>query len=378
MFGLATWHDYHYYYGHVMWDIETFSVPPLTLTQPDAAQALLEYRFLALDGARRNAQCFGRRGLQFPWESAPATGQEAAPSPGKAAWHEDHVSLDVALAFLRFSHATGDENFLRDKAWPVVEGVADWIVSRCHRTRKGYAIRRSMGIAERKTETDNDAFTNLSARIVLRHAVALARQLGRTPGMGWEEVGEKLLLPLREGLLVPHDGYRANEEKGATPGPLMSIFPLGERLAPSVERKTLRYFLRRAGDYVGSPMLSSLYGVWAARSGDRRLALALLEEGYGRFIHGRFCQTLEYRPDRFPEQPVAGPFFANMGGFLMSLLFGFPSVEVGAGDPASWTKQPALLPQGWSAIEVERLWLKGRPARLYARHGKVCELTFLD
>ena len=27
IFGLATWHDYHYYYGHVMWDIETFVVP---------------------------------------------------------------------------------------------------------------------------------------------------------------------------------------------------------------------------------------------------------------------------------------------------------------------------------------------------------------
>jgi hypothetical protein len=36
MFGLATWHDYHYYFGHVMWDIETF-VPPLVssnLTRP--------------------------------------------------------------------------------------------------------------------------------------------------------------------------------------------------------------------------------------------------------------------------------------------------------------------------------------------------------
>ena len=29
IFGLATWKDYHYYYGHVMWDIETFCVPPL-------------------------------------------------------------------------------------------------------------------------------------------------------------------------------------------------------------------------------------------------------------------------------------------------------------------------------------------------------------
>ena len=44
IFGLATWHDYHYYYGHVMWDIETFAVPVLSLLQPDAAESILDYR----------------------------------------------------------------------------------------------------------------------------------------------------------------------------------------------------------------------------------------------------------------------------------------------------------------------------------------------
>ena len=29
LFGLAYWPNYHYYHGHVMWDIETFTVPPL-------------------------------------------------------------------------------------------------------------------------------------------------------------------------------------------------------------------------------------------------------------------------------------------------------------------------------------------------------------
>ena len=82
---------------------------------------------------------------------AHAAAQEAAPSPGTAAWHEDHVSLDVALAFAQYAHATGDGNFLRDKAWPVLSGVADWIASRAHRGRRGWEIRRSMGIAERKT-----------------------------------------------------------------------------------------------------------------------------------------------------------------------------------------------------------------------------------
>ena len=55
MFGLATWHDYHYYFGHVMWDIETFCVPPLIFLQPGAAKGILEYRVRNLAPARNNA-----------------------------------------------------------------------------------------------------------------------------------------------------------------------------------------------------------------------------------------------------------------------------------------------------------------------------------
>ena len=67
IFGLATWHDYHYYYGHVMWDIEAFAVPVLTVLQPEAAASILDYRFRTLEAARNNARLMGRRGLQFAW-----------------------------------------------------------------------------------------------------------------------------------------------------------------------------------------------------------------------------------------------------------------------------------------------------------------------
>ena len=43
MFGLSYWPDYHYYRGHVMWDIEAFALPPLLLTDPDAARSLLDF-----------------------------------------------------------------------------------------------------------------------------------------------------------------------------------------------------------------------------------------------------------------------------------------------------------------------------------------------
>ena len=118
IFGLATWHDYHYYYGHVMWDIETFVVPILSLLQPHVAESMLDYRTRSIGGAALNARLHGRRGLQFPWESAPSSGQEAAPMPGSASWHEDHVSLDVARAFAFHADVTGDLEYLREAAWP--------------------------------------------------------------------------------------------------------------------------------------------------------------------------------------------------------------------------------------------------------------------
>jgi hypothetical protein len=35
-----------------------------------------------------------------------------------------------------------------------------------------------------------------------------------------------------------------------------------------------------------------------------------------------------------------------------------------------------VLPSGWRRIEVERAWVRGRPARLVAEHGK--ERAVLD
>jgi hypothetical protein len=213
----------------------------------------------------------------------------------------------------------------------------------------------------------------LSARRVLDCALEAAALLNRPEGSQWREVAGHLKLPMRDGMLVSHDGFRANEEKAATPSPLMGIFPLN-MLEGSVAAATLDYYLGRAQDYIGSPMLSALYGVWAARTGNRRLALKLLEDGYGRFVTGRFLQTLEYRPDKFPEQPQAGPFFAKMGGFLLSLLLGFPRIEIGGGPWKEWPQQKLTLPLGWQSIEVERLWLHGRPVRLIAEQGRRAEL----
>jgi protein-glucosylgalactosylhydroxylysine glucosidase len=374
IFGLATWRDYHYYYGHVMWDIEAFAAPVLTFVQPQAAASLLDYRFRNLDRARDNAKMMGRLGAQFPWESS-ASGEEAAPLPGTAAWHEDHGSLDVARAFALFADVTGQAEFRREKAWPVLSAVAEWIVSRVHRTEAGYEIRSSMGIAERKMPADNAAFTNMAAVVVLKDAIRCGERLGRHIDPAWRDIADGMVVPKRGHIIVSHDAYRKTEEKGATPDPLMGLWPFGFELTSQEEQATLAFYLEQADDYLGSPMLSALYGAWGARTGDRALSLQLLEDGYAKFETGRFSQIMEYRPDRFPEQPKAGPFFANMGGFLSSLLLGFPRLEPAENTADGWARADVVLPEGWEAIEVDRIWIHGRAMKLAARHGERARLT---
>ncbi|MEA2676432.1 MAG: hypothetical protein QOJ81_573 [Chloroflexota bacterium] len=371
MYGLAQWIDYHYYYGHVMWDIEFFCVPSLLFSQPEAAHSLLEYRTQTLRAARSNAKLMGRRGLQFPWESGPSNGEESAPGNGRAAWYEDHVSLDVAWAFSQYAHATGDERFLRDSAAPVLYGIADWIASRVTRVRSGFAFEQTMGIAERQQPSINDAFTVMGAMTVLDEAIATAERLGSQVPSSWRQVRAGLRLPrhTRTGAILSSDGFRPSQEKGATPGPLAGIFPLGHELDGSVEQATLDYYLRLAPQYIGSPMLSPLYGVWAAWAGDRALARELLQRGYADMVGGLFEQTLEYSPAHDPDQTRSGPFFANMGGFLTSLTLGFTGIRIGPAEPETWPSRPVTLPTGWRAIEIERAWIRGEPRRIVARHG---------
>jgi len=377
IFGLAAWRDYSYYFGHVMWDIDAFCVPPLILSQPDAARALLDFRSRGLAAAASNARLSGRQGLQFPWEAAPLSGQEATPGGGSGAAHEDHGSLHVARAFSLFADATGDEAFLREKAWPVLEGVADWIVSRLTLTERGYELKRATGPAEVPDPPDNDAFTLMLADDVLARALDAAQSLGRTPPAAWRTIRENLYLPIRsDGAIAAHDDFRIDEPKGATPSPLAGLFPGGYQADPDMARRTLELYLSHWRDYVGAPMFPALYPVWAAMSGDRALALQLFEAGYAAYDAGRFHQCLEYRPDHPNSETAAGPFFANLAGMLMGLAYGLTGLEA-RGAPESWPKRAAVLPSGWEAVTIERIWLGDRSARLQAEHGAPAIITWL-
>ena len=66
-----------------------------------------------------------------------------------------------------------------------------------------------------------------------------------------------------------------------------------------------------------------------------------------------------------------GCFLTNFGSLLQTTLLGFTGLRIRQGN---WQVYPASLPQGWSRIEVGRIWVRGDAKRLIAEHGKPAQL----
>jgi protein-glucosylgalactosylhydroxylysine glucosidase len=223
---------------------------------------------------------------------------------------------------------------------------------------------------------DNHAYVNMAAAAVLREAAGAARALSLDGAERWQALADRIFVPVdeRTNVILNHEGYvfREGDVASATPEALAGLFAFGYDAGPERERATLRFYLDRVGAYVGYPMLSAPLGAWAARLGDRALSARLYEEGYAEFIEAPWRIANEFSR-RFPDQPRAGPLVANVGGFLTGCLYGLTGLALGPGEPAAWPRRPASMPALWDAIEVERVWTRGRPARLVARHGSLAQ-----
>ncbi len=94
------------YKGHVFWDTDVFMLPFFIFTYPEAARALVMYRYHTLVAARANAARLGYRGAFYAWESAD-TGEDVTPpfviAPDGQLMRiltgeqEQHISADVAF-----------------------------------------------------------------------------------------------------------------------------------------------------------------------------------------------------------------------------------------------------------------------------------------
>jgi trehalose/maltose hydrolase-like predicted phosphorylase len=194
-----TGEDYH---GHVFWDTEIYLLPFYTLTWPEAARALLMYRFRTIDAARAKAAAMGWRGAMYAWESAD-TGAETTPEHvvcpdgrivdvlcGK---QEQHITADIAYAVWQYWEVTRDESFLLDAGAEILLETGRFWSSRAQPEADGYChIRAVIGPDEYHEYIDDNAFTNVMARWNIRRALDVADLLRELRPECWASLSSRL------------------------------------------------------------------------------------------------------------------------------------------------------------------------------------------
>ena len=190
------------YLGHVFWDTEIYLLPFYIAVWPEAAQALLMYRFHTLPSARKKAALMGFRGALYAWESAD-TGEETTPErvvandgtpveilSGKM---EHHISADIAYAVWHYWRATGDDEFFRRAGAEILLETARFWASRTVANEDGKRhIRHVIGPDEYHEDVDDNAFTNVMARWNIARALE-AMDLMRVTGPTRQPLFQKSL-----------------------------------------------------------------------------------------------------------------------------------------------------------------------------------------
>jgi alpha,alpha-trehalose phosphorylase len=160
------------YDGHAFWDTESFVLPMLTYTAPEAAGDALRWRHSTLDLARQRAQQLHLQGAAFPWRTI--RGQECSAywPAGTGAFH---VNADIADATLRYIRATADAEFASTVGLELLVETARLWRSLGHHDAAGvFHIDGVTGPDEYSAVVDDNIYTNLMAERNLRNAADLA------------------------------------------------------------------------------------------------------------------------------------------------------------------------------------------------------------
>jgi alpha,alpha-trehalose phosphorylase len=227
------------YEGHAFWDTETFVLPVLTYTAPDAAADALRWRQSTLPMAKERAHQLGLAGAAFPWRTISGAECSGYWPAGAAAFH---VDADIADAVVRYVEVTGDERFEREVGLELlVETARLWRSVGHHDAQGRFRIDGVTGPDEYSAVADNNVYTNLMAQHNLFSAAEVAErhrdrahQLGVDDGemATWRDAAKTMFIPYDDvlGVHPQAEGFTSHEvwdftATSADQYPLLLHFP---------------------------------------------------------------------------------------------------------------------------------------------------------
>ncbi|MEU5534429.1 glycosyl hydrolase family 65 protein [Streptomyces sp. NPDC020362] len=341
------------YDGHSFWDTESYVLPVLTFTAPEAVASALRWRHTTLPAARERARQLGLSGAVFPWRTIDGAECSAYWPAGTAAFH---INADIAMAAVRYVMMSGDEEFERGEGLDLLVDTARLWRSLGHHDADGvFHIDGVTGPDEYSAIARDNLYTNLMARQnLLSAADAATRHPDRADELGvddeeaaaWRDAATRMAIPYNETLGVHEQSsgftHFQRWDFEATPPenyPLMLHYPYFDLYRKQVvkqadvvlammecsyaftdEEKARNFAYYEALTVRDSSLSACCQAVLAAQTGHLRLAYAYLGE----------AALMDL--DDLEHNTRDGLHIASLAGTWIALVAGFGGMRRHLGD----------------------------------------------
>jgi alpha,alpha-trehalose phosphorylase len=349
------------YDGHVFWDTESFVLPLLTYTAPDAVVDALLWRHATLDLAMERARTLRLEGAAFPWRTI--RGQECSAywPAGTAAFH---INADIADAVIRYINATGDETFEAAQGLELLVHTARLWRSLGHHDHSGaFHIDGVTGPDEYSAVVDDNVYTNLMAEQNLRMAAEVASRhpdearaldVDEEEIAAWRDAAANMHIPYDRRLGVhPQDSTFTHHELMEFEGleyPLLLHYPYyllyskqvvkqpdlvlalmtrGDRFTPQEKARDFAYY--EALTVRDSSLSACVQAVVAAEVGHLELA------------YDYFGEAALMDLDDLEHNTRDGLHMASLAGSWMAAVAGFGGMRCHGGELSFRPRLPAAL-----------------------------------
>jgi len=309
------------YNGHSFWDTETWMYPSILMLDSPLAQALLQYRMNHRAGATRKAKTYDPpyKGTMFPWEDG-FSGMEVCPFGVATCRLEQHISGDIAFAVKQYWSATHDLEWLASTGFPLAYEISEFWASRVKLVGNNYVIDDVIPPDEYAVGVNNSVYTNVVASFGFNFTKYAGDLLGIEVPASWSTIASNLELPFdsTRQIYLEYDGYTDDEIKQADV--ILLGFPLMYNMSYQIRENDLNFY-SGVTDPNGPAMTWSMTAIGYLELEQYSTAQSYFEEGFA---------NAQAPFQVWTETPTGGTvnFITGCGGFLQSLVFGYPSMRL--------------------------------------------------
>lgn len=273
----------------------------------------------------------------FPWESA-VTGSEVCPGEIYSDY-EQHITGDIAFAVRQLWMASGDQQWLRSQAFPLIRATAEFWASRAiyNDSKRGYVIYNVMPPDEDAEVVNNSAYTNMIAKLNLE----FAHEVLPNASENWKTIAQNMYIPFdsTNDYHPEYDGYQGIEVKQADV--ILLGYPLMVNMSSQLRRNDLSFYEPRTNPR-GPAMTKSMFAINWLDIGENSRAEKSFNASY---VNAKIPFMV------WTESADGGGavnFITGAGGFLQSILSGYGGLRLRDGRQLQFNPK---LPPGSTGLK---------------------------